>query len=224
MVGAALGLLICLIPLISGITVAVFFIYKKIFDRHTTKVLQEGVTNKRKWIAPWALALIVLGVQLVLATGTMYLMSMYMVNTQAQTVTVSEEGEPMPVILYTNTTREFVHKGDGFQLVDQGANDGLSCKVYKKINEDNTVSYCFSGKLNKWHEGNKLEMTCLDEKGDMIAGSFFSSVDEKDKNCYYELRVNDGAYRPGSFVIRLTQIVYDTSDPNGGTYELKLKF
>lgn len=224
MVGAIFGLLICLIPVILIVTAVTFIIYKKIFDRHTTKVLQEGVTNKRRWIAPWALALIVLGVQLVLITGTMYLMSMYMINTQAQTVTVSEEGEPMPVILYTNTRREFVHKGDGFQLVDEGSNDGLSCKVYKKVNEDNTVSYCFSGKLKKWNGGNKIEMNCLDEKGDLFASSFFSSVDEKDENCYYELRVNDGEYRPGSFVIRLTQIVYDTSDPNGGTYELTLKF
>ena len=67
-----LSVLILLLPTIIIITVAAFFIYKIFYDKHTNKVLESGEPQKRKWVAPWALALIVLGAQLLIVAGVMF--------------------------------------------------------------------------------------------------------------------------------------------------------
>lgn len=225
MFGALLGLGIFMLPMILLVTFVTVKIYKFAFDRHTTKVLQEGNAGKRKWIAPWGLAIILLVIQLVLAGGCMFLLSSYMYDTQASSPLVSEDGEPMPIVIYTNNRREFTHKFDGFKTVGQDANDGFSCNVYKKINKDNTVTYCFSGKINKWQPGDNFELTCYDEKGDTTASSFMGSGNENEQNLFYEIRVSEDEYRPGTVYIKFTKAFRDPAEPNNsGVYEIKLDF
>ena len=73
---ASFSILILLVPTIIIITAAAFFIYKAIFDKHTNKVLESGETPKHRWIAPWALTLIVLGAQLLIVAGIMFPISL----------------------------------------------------------------------------------------------------------------------------------------------------
>ena len=82
-----------LIPIIVVITVAVFFIYKAVYDKHTNQILESGETKKRKWIAPWGLALIVLGAQLILVAGFMFPASLFMINKETSEITLSETDE-----------------------------------------------------------------------------------------------------------------------------------
>ena len=95
MFGMSLGLFIFVVPVILIITVFSFFIYKSCYDKHTNKVLEEGETKKRKWVAPWGFALIVLGVQLVLIAGIMFPLSMLMVDTSGHQVSNGVEEIPV---------------------------------------------------------------------------------------------------------------------------------
>ena len=134
-----------LIPIIIVITLAVYFIYKRYYDRHTNKVLETGKTNSRKWIAPWSLTLIVLGAQLVLIAGVMFPMSMYMYNTD-QVVELSED---MPIAFDVSDSVQFVINDSNFDEVTSLTEDGVKITVYKRINSNDKDYYVFLGETDK---------------------------------------------------------------------------
>ena len=108
-----------LFPMIIIITLAVFFIYKAFYDKHTNKVLEGSETKKKKWIAPWGLALIVLGAQLILVAGFMFPLSMLMVDHS-----VVELSEDSPMHFDVSDSVKFVidesNYGSGTTFNDDG--------------------------------------------------------------------------------------------------------
>jgi len=212
MAGLGLFLIAFIVPVITVITVVTFFVYKKIYDKHTTKVLEDGETKKRKWLAPWALTLIVLGAQLLIVAGIMFPLSMFMIDKQAHTIQISSE-QGGPVSFDFNYDAEFVH-GDDFTLVGEGSNDGITCKIYKKENEDKSVNYYFSGKLDKWEEMNNLQLIVTDESGQVFTMATYLAGAEKDKTFYFELGINVDEYRPSTITIRREKPNYSNA-PDG---------
>lgn len=142
------GVFTFLIPIIIVITLAVYFIYKRYYDRHTNKVLESGETKKRKWIAPWGLTLIVLGAQLVLVAGVMFPLSMFMYvpNQGSQVVEVSDD---MPLKFDVSDSVQFVINDSIFDEVTSLTEDGVKVTVYKRINSNDKDYYVFLGETDK---------------------------------------------------------------------------
>ena len=217
-----MGLLVFVLPLIAIVTVVTTIIYKNAFDRHTTKVLTEGAANKRKWIAPWGFALILLGAQLVLVAGIMFPLSMFMVNTDVGFETVIGDEEPVPLTFdYNLYGYEYVHEDDGCELVGEGSEDLISCKMYKKDNKDGTVTVYLSGRLDKWEMGTNLELNIEDQKGTCFAMATCGSVHEDAENVFFELSVITDEYTAGTIEIRLTDPADNQKAPLS---ELKMEY
>ncbi len=136
-----------LIPVILVITIAVFFIYKAFYDKHTNQVLESGETKKRKWIAPWGLALIVLGAQLVLVAGLMF--PIYMFTVDSSTVASSQLSSDMPLTFDVNDKERFVIDDSYYEEVTTLSEDGITVTIYKSPSESEMYYYVFLGEIEK---------------------------------------------------------------------------
>ena len=141
----SLGFLVFVIItfVITGITLAVFFFYKGIYDRHTTKVLESGVAAKRKWIAPWGLALIVFLAQLMIVLSVFIPASMFMANTQSKVVEVDVSDHP-----YLDYSWEPYTVDNSYIEVGTQKTGTASGKLYKKESSDSIVHYYFVGEAD----------------------------------------------------------------------------
>ena len=137
-----------LIPIIVVITVAVFFIYKAVYDKHTNQILESGETKKRKWIAPWGLALIVLGAQLILVAGFMFPASLFMINKETSEITLSETDEVPADLVFSQAVR-FVVEDKDFEKIGEATNDDITVTIYKKTNSNGSAHFVYVGSFEK---------------------------------------------------------------------------
>lgn len=146
MAHVSIGVYTLLLPFALVITVATFFIYKAFYDKHTNQVLESGEAKKRKWIAPWGLALIVLGTQLLLVAGVMFPLSMFMyqTNTEEQRITVTND---QPFQIDISDSVKFVIDDTNYEEVSEMSEDGITITVYKNSNEKNY--FVFLGEIEK---------------------------------------------------------------------------
>ena len=214
MFGAAFGLFLFTLPLILIVTVIVFVIYKRCFDRHTNRVLENAETGKRKWMAPWGVALIVLGAQLILVTGIMFPLSMYMMDTSSKTVVEEEKSAEFGYDFSLDTA--YV-AGDDYQKVSEGSGDGISCSVFKRDNGDGSVNLFVSGSITPWNSGDNLQLSCVDENGEIYSmASYFGVADQLD-TLYFKMEMPLDEYHPGTITVILGS---NSSSEEKGNIEL----
>ena len=166
----SIGVYTILFPMIVIITVAAFFIYKAIYDKHTNKVLESGETDKRKWIAPWGLALIVLGAQLLLAASVMLPISMLMIDpgTQETNLELSSEN---PVLFDISDGAMFQPDEDNYTEESTLNEDGIKISVYHNKNAKDINKFILIGEIEKepyepvgiyiFYENDNIEGSCM---------------------------------------------------------------
>ena len=215
MFSMSLGLFVFVIPVILIITVVAFFIYKRCYDKHTNKVLEEGETKKRKWVAPWGFALIVLGAQLVLIAGIMFPLSMLMVDTSGHHV--SNETEDIPVAYGDGYDGEFYPDEIGYMLVDKVSADDVSCKVYQKDNEDETLTYYVSGTVS----GDIQNKVCEIGYDEGSARTYFMATYlpevKSDTSYYFFLTITVNKNNAGVVKVQITESTYTDPAPQGAS-------
>ena len=142
---ASISILIFLLPTIVIVTVAAFFIYKIFYDKHTNKVLESGETKKRRWIAPWALALIVLGAQLLLVAGVMFPVTLFMFDQGGARYVETTEDNPLNVDV--SDTIKFVLYDQAYYSTGVLENEGVTIECYSKDFDDRSSNYIFIGTI-----------------------------------------------------------------------------
>ena len=144
----SVGVYTLLLPLALGITVAAFFIYKAFYDKHNNKVLESGETNKRKWLAPWVLALIILGAQLLLVAGIMFPVSMFMVQPESQETDL-ELSEENPVLFDISDYVIYQIDESRFSAIKTESVDGITVTVYRNKEAKVNHQYIILGEIDK---------------------------------------------------------------------------
>lgn len=144
----SIGVYTILFPMIVIITVAAFFIYKAIYDKHTNKVLESGETAKRKWIAPWGMALIVLGAQLLLAASVMLPISLFMIDpgTQETNFELSSEN---PVLFDISDGAMFLADEENYTEESTLTEDGIKIIIYHNKNAGDNNKFILIGEIEK---------------------------------------------------------------------------
>ena len=144
----SIGVYTILFPMIVIITVAAFFIYKAIYDKHTNKVLESGEADKRKWIAPWGMALIVLGAQLLLAASVMFPISMLMIDpgTQETNLELSSEN---PVLFDISDGAMFLADEENYTEESTLTEDGIKIIIYHNKNAGDNNKFILIGEIEK---------------------------------------------------------------------------
>ena len=174
---ATVSILILLIPTILIVTVAAFFIYKAIYDKHTNKVLESGETQKRRWIAPWALALIVLGAQLLIAVGVMMPASMFMVY--SDTKQFAEATADQPLNVEVSDSVKYVIYDPAYENTGTFENYGVTIECYVRENQDGSNNNIFIGTIECKEINGPINVTAelVDKHGDCIATASFTLED-----------------------------------------------
>lgn len=173
----SIGVYTILFPMIVIITVAAFFIYKAIYDKHTNKVLESGEADKRKWIAPWGMALIVLGAQLLLAASVMLPISMLMIDpgTQETNLELSSEN---PVLFDISDGAMFQPDEDNYTEESTLNEDGIEISIYHNKNAKDINKYILIGEIEK--EPNEPVGIYIFYENDGIDGCCMSGITAND--------------------------------------------
>lgn len=208
-----------LIPTILLIALAVFFIYKSFYDKHTTKVLESGGSVKRKWIAPWGLALIVLGAQLILVAGFMFPASMLMFD---HTVVKLSESNPMHFDLSDSV--QFVINESNYDEGTTFTDEGITVTIYSQKRADEHEYYVILGEIEKQKTDPTYVYVCLGtDNGDFESESYIPVTTDSSK-AYFKCEVMTGADKPTS--LRVAVDYGDSIDKNSGDLpqDIKLSF
>lgn len=208
-----------LIPTILLIALAVFFIYKSFYDKHTTKVLESGGSVKRKWIAPWGLALIVLGAQLILVAGFMFPASMLMFDH-----TVVELSESNPMHFDLSDSVQFVINESNYDEGTTFTDEGITVTIYSKKRTDEHEYYVILGEIEKQKKDPTYVYVCLGtDNGDFESESYIPVTTDSSK-AYFKCEVMTGADKPTS--LRVAVDYGDSIDKNSGDLpqDIKLNF
>ena len=191
----SLGFLVFVIItfVITGITLAVFFFYKGIYDRHTTKVLESGVTPKRKWIAPWGLALIVFLAQLMIVLSVFIPASLFMTNKQSKVVELSMAEHPS-----LDYSWEPYSVYDGYSEVKTTKSGTVTFRLLKRENADNTVDYILTGEaeISKMDSFN-MAIDYVDNDSHLFSESLFVNNEEKKDVVYFKFETQREKDKPG---------------------------
>lgn len=213
MFSLSLGLFVFVVPVILIITVVAFFIYKRCYDKHTNKVLEEGETKKRKWVAPWGFALIVLGVQLVIIAGIMFPVSMLMVDTSVHQD--SNGAVEIPVGYGDGYDNEYYPDEIGYMLIDKVSADNVSCKVYQKDNEDETLTFYVSGTVS----GEIQEKVCEISYDEGNARNYYMATYipeiKSGTSYYFFLTITVNKNNAGVVKVLITESSYNDTAPQG---------
>lgn len=145
---ASAGIFLFLIPTILIITLVIFYVYKKIYDKHTNKVFKTGDTNNRKMLAPWGLALIVFCAQLILVAGFIFPIYMFAVDNAIREPNV-ELTSDMPLSFSTSDTEQFKVDDKNYKEITTLSKDGIKITVYKYLKSKNNDYYIFLGEIDK---------------------------------------------------------------------------
>lgn len=208
-----------LIPTILLIALAVFFIYKSFYDKHTTKVLESGGSVKRKWIAPWGLALIVLGAQLILVAGFMFPASMLMFDH-----TVVELSESNPMHFDLSDSVQFVINESNYDEGTTFTDEGITVTIYSQKRADEHEYYVILGEIEKQKTDPTYVYVCLGtDNGDFESESYIPVTTDSSK-AYFKCEVMTGADKPTS--LRVAVDYGDSIDKNSGDLpqDIKLSF
>lgn len=208
-----------LIPTILLIALAVFFIYKSFYDKHTTKVLESGGSVKRKWIAPWGLALIVLGAQLILVAGFMFPASMLMFDH-----TVVELSESNPMHFDLSDSVQFVINESNYDEGTTFTDEGITVTIYSQKRTDEHEYYVILGEIEKQKTDPTYVYVCLGtDNGDFESESYIPVTTDSSK-AYFKCEVMTGADKPTS--LRVAVDYGDSIDKNSGDLpqDIKLSF
>lgn len=195
----SIGILVFLIPGILVITAATLIIYKIFYDKHNNRVLESGETNRRKWIAPWGLALIVLGAQLILSVGLMFVFSLFMINPDS----LSVEEEEAPQIYYEySDIKEFTVGDEHFKHIGTGSRDGITIKMYQRNNEDGTVDFIFTGSVEGIEDDNiYFDFSMIDDNDTKYVLSTIWPMNAGSTTLYYMIRIRVDEYVPAKVTI-----------------------
>lgn len=208
-----------LIPTILLIALAVFFIYKSFYDKHTTKVLESGGSVKRKWIAPWGLALIVLGAQLILVAGFMFPASMLMFDH-----TVVELSESNPMHFDLSDSVQFVINESNYDEGTTFTDEGITVTIYSQKRTDEHEYYVILGEIEKQKTDPTYVYVCLGtDNGDFESESYIPVTTDSSK-AYFKCEVMTGADKPTS--LRVAVDYGDSIDKNSRDLpqDIKLSF
>ena len=154
---ASFSILILLVPTIIIITAAAFFIYKAIFDKHTNKVLESGETPKRRWIAPWALTLIVLGAQFLIVAGIMFPISLLMVDPAAKQYVEASEDQPLNVEVSDSV--KYVIYDQAYENTGVLENCGVTIECFERENKDGSSNNVFIGTIDSREISGPVKVT-----------------------------------------------------------------
>ncbi|MDY6339629.1 MAG: hypothetical protein SPL61_08330 [Saccharofermentans sp.] len=205
-----------LIPIIVVITVAVFFIYKAVYDKHTNQILESGETKKRKWIAPWGLALIVLGAQLILVAGFMFPASMLMFDH-----TVVELSESNPMHFDLSDSVQFVINESNYDEGTTFTDEGITVTIYSQKRTDEHEYYVILGEIEKQKTDPTYVYVCLGtDNGDFESESYIPVTTDSSK-AYFKCEVMTGADKPTS--LRVAVDYGDSIDKNSGDLQQDIK-
>ena len=153
------------------LSLVIFIIYKILYDKHMNRVLQSGGDVKKgKWLAPWALLLIVLGVQLVgvIGCGSLFAAFAY-VKTDGQNV-VEELGAAEDLSFYvTDETSDYVPQG--FKLVKEDEENGIEYKIYQEMADNGLVHYILVANYTVPSEGLSTITTVFEPSKDSVSAS-----------------------------------------------------
>ena len=195
----SIGLLVILIPAIIIVTVVTLIVYKIFYDKHNNRVLESGETNKRKWIAPWGLALIVLGAQLVLAIGSVFVLSLFMLDPNSMS---AEEEETSRVYYEFSDVKEFTVDRNLFMKCGKGIGDGITITMYKWDNPDGSVDYIFTGSVEDIEdESIYFDFDMTDENDTKYGLSTVWPMREDSTTLYYLIRIHADEYVPAKVII-----------------------
>jgi flagellar basal body-associated protein FliL len=196
---ASIGLFVILIPAIIIVTVVTLIVYKIFYDKHNNRVLESGETNKRKWIAPWGLALIVLGVQLVLAIGSVFVLSLFMLDPNSMS---AEEEETSRVYYEYSDIKEFTVDRNLFMKCGQGTGDGITIAMYKHDYPDGSVDYIFTGSVEDIEDESIYFDFDMTDENDMKYGlSTVWPMREDSTTLYYMIRIHVDEFVPAKVII-----------------------
>lgn len=192
---ASISILILLIPTIIIVTVVAFFIYKVIYDKRTNKVLESGETKKRRWIAPWALALIVLSAQLLIVAGVLFPLSLLM--SDLGTKPYIESTEDCPVNVEVSDSVKFVLCDPAYVSEGVLENEGVTIECYRKDYSDGTTNYIFIGTIEQDIDGPvNVTANLVNSDNEMYATAAFTLMDRSsDTDVIYficESRIEEG--------------------------------
>ncbi len=208
-----------LIPIIVVITVAVFFIYKAVYDKHTNQILESGETKKRKWIAPWGLALIVLGAQLILVAGFMFPASMLMFDH-----TVVELSESNPMHFDLSDSVQFVINESNYDEGTTFSDEGITATIYRQERTDKNEYYVILGEVDKQKQESMFVYVCLGTDGRDYECETFIPVISDSSKAYFKCEVLTGTDKPSS--LRVAVGYGDSFDHNSDNLpqDIKLVF
>ena len=190
----SIGLFLVLIPAIIVVTVVTLIVYKIFYDKHNNRVLESGETNKRKWIAPWGLALIVLGAQLVLAIGSVFVLSLFMLDPNSMS---AEEEETSRVYYEFSDIKEFTVDRNLFMKCGKGIGDGITITMYKWDNPDGSVDFIFTGSVEDIEdESIYFDFSMIDENDTKNGLSTVWPMRDDSTTLYYLVRIHVDEYVP----------------------------
>jgi len=143
---ASLIILMIIILFIFLVSLTVFFVYKHFYDKRSNRILENGETPRRKWIAPWALALIVLGVQLLITVVVTVPVFLYTaVASSALVSSIEEEQEPVNADISISDAVNYVVNTDEYELVDENERSGVDYCLYRAEKSDGSTNYIITG-------------------------------------------------------------------------------
>ena len=200
MVHVSVGVYTFLLPIAIIVTVVVFFIYKAIYDKHTNQVLESGGTKKRKWIAPWGLALIVLGAQLLMVAGVMFPLSMFMID-QNVGYSVHELSDDDPMQFDVSDSVMFVIDDSNYQEVTKFSDEGITVTIYKQQRKDDTEYFVFIGEIEKQSDEPINAYVCLDTNSQTYQAQIWMPSTSESSKAYFKAEVMTGADSPSSLRI-----------------------
>ena len=222
----SVGVYTLIFPMIVVITVAAFFIYKIFYDKHTNRVLESGETKKRKWIAPWGVALITFGLQLVFLAGIMFPLSMFMFKREASETNL-ELSEENPILFDISDSVMYQIDDKRYECVSSLSQDGVTFYVYRKTGDNENNQFIILGEIEKDpHEPVSVYLLC--EKDNDLMGCCMLGVSENDEtgNVYFKCELLKGKDTPASIRVGLKNgIVHEmNSDETDFDKDVKLEF
>ncbi|MBP5261739.1 MAG: hypothetical protein J6Z43_06410 [Clostridiales bacterium] len=185
------------------IALVLFIIYKLIYDHQMNKILASGnASGKRKWLAPWAFFLIVMGVMTVGYVGFAALFSIFTAAGRSMVETVYG-GEPQMIDIEANDSVNYVVDG-GYELIDEGTSEGIEYTLYKLQTKDFECRYIVIAHYAVEDPGmNEIQCEYRTEHGGMRASKGYYTG-SSDPDLYFMIDVRDEGYQTGSIIVELT--------------------
>ncbi|MBR4404548.1 MAG: hypothetical protein IKT10_05475 [Clostridiales bacterium] len=208
-----------LFPMIIIITLAVFFIYKAFYDKHTNKVLEGSETKKKKWIAPWGLALIVLGAQLILVAGFMFPLSMLMVDHS-----VVELSEDSPMHFDVSDSVKFVIDESNYGSGTTFNDDGITVTLYRQERTDKYEYYVILGEIEKTKNEPLMVFVSLGTDSQDYSAQTYLPVTSGSSKAYFKCEVLTGADAPASLRIGVNYGNHQEPADDNFEQDIKLTF